>query len=105
VNREPTANRGAILRAAPKAVGAAWVTTLCSSLAREGRSVEGGWPGTFVEARALVSRQLRIELACCEMREPSGDELAAAATATYEHARTAWLAIERRTRTRARERP
>lgn len=96
--------RGVILRTAPTAVGTAWATALCANLAHEGRSVEGGWPGTIIEARALISRHLRIELEGRDMRQPSSEELVAAAAATYERARAAWLAIERRRRAPARDR-
>ena len=90
--------REAILRAAPAAVGAAWARDVSASLAHEGRSVEGGWPGTIVEARALISSHLRTELVGRDMRQASSEELAAAAARTYEEARTAWLALERGTR-------
>lgn len=96
--------RSAILRTAPSAVGTAWAAALCAKLAHEGRSVEGGWPGTLIEARALITSHLRVELDGRDMRQPSTEELVAAAAATYERARAAWLAIERRTRTPARPR-
>lgn len=90
--------REAILRAAPAAVGAAWARSVSGKLASEGRSVEGGWPGTIVEARALISGRLRVELVGRDLRQASNEELVAAAARTYEEARSAWLALERRAR-------
>jgi hypothetical protein len=97
-------NRGAILRGGPSAVGAAWVRSLCGALSEQGRPVAGGWPGTMVEARALIVRHLQLELEGRGMRSASSAELASAATATYEHARSEWLGIERRARALLRHR-
>jgi hypothetical protein len=96
--------RGAILRRGPLAVGAAWVKSLCTSLAEQGRPVAGGWPGTIVEARALIGRHLALELEGRGMRGASSTELALAAEATYERARTEWLGLERHARAQLRPR-
>jgi len=101
---ENNPNRGAILRGGPPTVGAAWVKSLCGALSDQGRPVAGGWPGTIVEARALIVRHLQIELDERGLRGATSAELALAATATYDHARSEWLGIERRTRARTRER-
>jgi len=90
--------RDAILRAAPAAVGAAWARDVSARLAAEGRSVEGGWPGTIVEARALISGRLRAELVGRDLHQASSEELVAAAARTYDEARSAWLILERGTR-------
>lgn len=101
---ETNPNRAAILRGGPPTVGADWVKSLCRALSEQGRPVAGGWPGTRVEARALIVRHLQNELEARGLRSPTSDELAVAATATYDHARSTWLGIERRTRARARQR-
>ncbi len=90
--------RAEILRGGPSVVGGAWVKTLCVSLAEQGREVAGGWPGTIVEARALIDRHLHLELGKCGLRHASSTELALAAEATYARARSEWLGLERTAR-------
>jgi hypothetical protein len=92
--------RGAILLGGPTQVAVAWAKALRATLADEGRVVEGGWPGTIVEARTLIGRHLQLELAARGMRHASGEELARATAATYARARAEWLGIERQSRTR-----
>ena len=95
---ETRLRRSTIVRAAPATVGAEWAKELCATLARDGRAVEGGWPGTIIEARALVVRHLCMQLEARDMRPLSKEEVVTAAAATYECARATWLAIERRAR-------
>jgi len=96
--------RAEILRGGPSVVGGAWVKTLCTSLAEQGREVAGGWPGTIVEARALIDRHLHLELEKCGLRHASSSELALAAEATYARARSEWLGLERSVRAAVRRR-
>lgn len=103
-NDEVKEQRAAILRGGPSAVGGAWVKTLCTALAEQGRPVAGGWPGTMVEARALIDHHLHLELARCGLRHASSTELALAAEATYARARSEWLGIERNARAALRSR-
>lgn len=101
---EAHSRRSAILREGASTVGAAWVAALCAELANDGRPVEGGWPGTVVEARALVWRHLQVALSAQRLGQPTGEELAAVVAATYESARAAWQTMERRARSAARHR-
>lgn len=104
---EPTPLRGEIrgsderrtlLRDEPTTVGVAWVRFWCDSLRGEGRSVDGGWPGTLQEARARVLQHFDRELAVRGMPSLTHTELEAATTATYERARRDWSEIARSVR-------
>jgi hypothetical protein len=66
--------------------------------------VAGGWPGTIVEARALIGHHLRLELEGQGLRGASSEEVALAADATYARARLEWLGLERNTRMSLRRR-
>jgi len=85
------AARAAVLRSTPSAAGAAWARAQLDQLRAEGRSIEGGWPGTVGEARALISAQLRQELAGRALPLPNLEEMKAATEATYDRARADWL--------------
>jgi hypothetical protein len=98
LNVEVKEQRAEILRGGPSLVGGAWVKSLCTALAEQGREVAGGWPGTIVEARALIDRHLHVELGKCGLRHASSAELALAAEATYARARSEWLGLERSAR-------
>jgi hypothetical protein len=80
------------------------VRSLCAALAEQGRPVAGGWPGTMVEARALIGGHLRVELDGRGLRTASSTELARAAEATYARARSEWLGLERHARSLMRHR-
>jgi hypothetical protein len=79
-------------------VGAAWARLLCDSMTQQGRAVLGGWPGTMLEARARVARQLDDELVACGMPPLRKDELDLATNAAYAQAKKDWLAVERATK-------
>jgi hypothetical protein len=64
----------------------------------EGRAVDGGWPGTLLEARSLVSSQLNRELVEHAMAQLSPTELTAAVTMAYGRAKRDWLAVVQATR-------
>lgn len=64
----------------------AWIGWWTDELARDGRGMAGGWPGTLSEARERAVEQARSELGS----ELSPDELEALARATYVAARTRW---------------
>lgn len=65
----------------------AWIGWWSDELARQGRGMSGGWPGTLSEARAraseLVHRELGVDIA--------HEQLEALARATYSAARERWL--------------
>lgn len=78
------------------AIGERWVATTCEELRKDGRPVEGGWPGTLSEARALAGGTLAAVLARRRLSTLTTEELANAASAVYEHARRRWLALPER---------
>jgi hypothetical protein len=77
-------------------VGQRWVEALREELKREGRPVEGGWPGTLSEARARVDGSISRLLAKHRLAVLSSEELSLAARAAYDHARRTWLALPER---------
>jgi hypothetical protein len=79
-------------------LGASWARALLERTRDEGRPVDGGWPGTLPEARALVSTQLNRELSERAMPVLSASELSAAVTTTYSRAKRDWLAVAQATR-------
>lgn len=64
---------------------------MAGRLARAGRPIAGGWPGTISEARQLLASRLRSELASEHRLEPG--EFDALAKTTYAAAKQAWLAM------------
>lgn len=69
---------------------AAWIASYFDALARESRTVSGGWPGTLSEARARASAAAARALAAESMPALTHDELAHAARLTNAEARRAW---------------
>ncbi len=63
----------------------AWIDFWADTLAREGRAMAGGWPGTMSEARSRALAELRLDGA-----ELATDRLEALARATYAAARAKW---------------
>jgi hypothetical protein len=94
--------RQRLLEEGAAAVGAAWAQGLCSSIRREGRAIEGGWPGTRLEARARVAAGLADSLFRRGMSQLTGEELTRATEVTYARARQQWLEVERRAKLEAR---
>jgi len=92
---ETTAQRRALIAAAPSALGAAWASELSESLRVEGRPIDGGWPGTTQEARARVLQHFYRELSRLRLTPLAHGESEAVTTATYEQARGAWLELVR----------
>jgi hypothetical protein len=83
--------RRTLLQETALLVGQRWFDSWQRDLAGQGRAVEGGWPGTVPEARALVAAQLVVTLAGESMSPATREEIAWAARATYDTARRAWL--------------
>lgn len=71
--------------------GRRWFETWREELRSQGRQMEGGWPGTIGEARALVSASLGALLARRRLPCATLEELGAAARTTYTEAKRAWL--------------
>lgn len=69
-----------------------WLATWRASLARDGRVMEGGWPGTRAEARALVLGRIGPALTRRGLPFPNAERAARAARDLYTSARKAWLA-------------
>ena len=90
--------RETILQDLPVGVGVAWARALCESIEGDGSPIEGGWPGTMVEARARVSGELGRELSRHALAPPSIEEFAAATNIAYARARQVWLEVARRTK-------
>jgi hypothetical protein len=100
--RRATESREKVLADRPPALGAAWARALCEGMQSEGRAIEGGWPGTVVEARARVSGHLSRELARRRMAALTAEELSRATDLAYSRARRHWLELARRTKLDAR---
>lgn len=71
-------------------LGMAWFQDWRETLRRDGRALEGGWPGTMAEARARVLERLGPELARRALPFPSHQRVARASAEVYAVARQAW---------------
>lgn len=83
--------RRMVLRDIALDVGRRWFDSWRVRLRGEGRSIEGGWPGTIKEARALVAASIRLPNVTME-------ELGWAARTSWAEAKRAWLTSEERRR-------
>ena len=90
-------------REAPS-VGVEWAAALCETTRKEGRLVAGGWPGTLLEARLLVTSRLNHDLAAKHLKPLTEDELDAATNVTYARAKQEWLDVARALKLEARRR-
>lgn len=72
-------------------VSLVWVATWKASLARDGRTMQGGFPGTKAEARARVMSSVAPALAKRGLPVLAPAEAARAAHDLYAAARKAWL--------------
>lgn len=97
--------RRTFLEREPSSVGVEWATALCETTTKEGRPVEGGWPGTLPEARFLVTSRLNDNLTARHCRPLTESELGEATNAAYARARQVWLDVARAGRHAARRRP
>lgn len=70
-----------------------WAQACCSELTREGRRVEGGWPGTLPEARTRVGAHAASVLTARSMTALTHDELGRFARITYNEARRSWRTL------------
>ena len=82
--------REALIEQAAMAAARAWATACRVALVREGRRVEGGWPGTLPEARMRASAEAGRALARESMTALTHDELGRLARITYDEARKTW---------------
>ena len=74
----------------------AWFETCRDELRRDGRAIQGGWPGTKAEARGRVLRSLGAELGRCYPSIPFDERVDRASTRVYAAARSAWLSEARK---------
>jgi hypothetical protein len=91
-SRISQATREELLAEGARLVAERWAQGWRDQLEREGRAVEGGWPGTIQEARARTTAYFVVELARRRLPSLSNDELTCTARATYDRARRDWLA-------------
>jgi len=96
------AERASLLEEAAIDAGNRWAAARRDELVREGRPVEGGWPGTLPEARVRVAAHAGRALTARAMSALTYDELGHAARVTYGEARRSWLAMPRPKRRRGR---
>ncbi|AKV00173.1 hypothetical protein AKJ09_06836 [Labilithrix luteola] len=85
-----TATRGELLEQAALDAARSWTQVVCAELAREGRRVEGGWPGTIREARARAANEGASVLGRQSMTGLTHDELERLARITHDEARRFW---------------
>ena len=69
-----------------------WVRQCVEDLERDGRRIEGGWPGTLNEARRRCAALSARALARLSMLAPARDELERITHITYAEARRLWRA-------------
>jgi hypothetical protein len=69
--------------------GRGWALSLRGAFLGEGRSTEGGWPGTKREARALLADS--IAASTHDLAGASSDELERSVASLYAAARRHWL--------------
>jgi hypothetical protein len=84
--------RAAIVEAAALEAARAWADASRAALVRDGRKIEGGWPGTLGEARAHAAARIAPALSKRSLPDLTHDELGRAARITYDEARRTWRA-------------
>jgi hypothetical protein len=87
---DPDARR-TLLRDTALELGRRWFASWRDDLLREGRVVEGGFPGRLAEARALVAAAVGPVLAKHRLAAATDEELGWTVHATYDEAKRAWL--------------
>jgi hypothetical protein len=85
--------RDTLLERASLEAARAWTTEFRAELARDGRPLEGGWPGTMPEARMRASAHASRALVERSMSALTYDELGRIARITYDEARRSWRAV------------
>jgi hypothetical protein len=90
VSVDPDARR-LLLRDTALDIGRRWFATWRDDLLREGRVVEGGFPGRLAEARALVAASVGPAFAKRRLSAVTDEEIGWAVHATYDEAKRAWL--------------
>ncbi|MDF2691908.1 MAG: hypothetical protein K0S65_291 [Labilithrix sp.] len=88
-------SRGPLLERTAFAAARSWMDACCAELARDGRRVEGAWPGTMPEARTRAAMEARRALTERSMTLLTHDELEQLARITFDEARRSWRALAR----------
>jgi len=88
---EPTDARRSLLQDTALDLGRRWFASWRDDLLREGRVVEGGFPGRLAEARALVAASVGPAFAKKRLSAVTDEELGWAAHAAYDEAKRTWL--------------
>jgi len=88
--------REAVLEQAALAAAQQWTDAFRVSLEREGRNVEGGWPGTMSEARVRATAHVGTVLGKRSMTALTYDEIGRVTRITYDEARRSWTGAHRR---------
>jgi hypothetical protein len=86
-------DRELILEQAAHGAGRSWTQACSAQLTREGRRLEGGWPGTMREARTRAVGEAGKLLAARKMTALTHEELERLTRITWEEARRAWNAV------------
>lgn len=89
----PHADREALLASAAREAAQKWANAYREELARDGRPVEGGWPGTMPEARARGAACAGRHLVERAMSVLTYAELGRVARITYDEARRCWRSV------------
>ena len=87
---DPDARKN-LLRDTALDLGRRWFASWRDDLTREGRVVEGGFPGRLAEARAIVAAAVGPAFAKRRLAAVTDEELGWAVHATYDEAKRAWL--------------
>jgi hypothetical protein len=82
--------RGDLIDQAALEAARSWMRAYAADLRREGRRVEGGWPGTLREARARASTEGARVLSTRSMPMLTHDEIERIARITFAEARRCW---------------
>jgi hypothetical protein len=69
-----------------------WTARCIEDLERDGRRIEGGWPGTLHEARGRCAQLAACTLSRLSMPALTWDELDRITQITYVEARRLWMA-------------
>jgi hypothetical protein len=76
-------------------IGTRWAKGWFEEMRKDGRPIEGGWPGTLPEALARVAAYFELELARHGMPLLTLDETSAIARAAYQQAKREWLSMQK----------
>lgn len=82
--------RRVLLGRAAESAGEGWAMERIAELRADHRRIQGGWPGTLREARALLHTSLPPSLAAEACSPPTRDEIEQAVRQAYATARDTW---------------